>query len=76
MEGKHGYIGCFYLSENLSEHTDYIFQAQMVEHGLPKALPVALDQHFGKCMSMCLEHFDSGGKIFFQDVRYLNIWPI
>ncbi|KAH7517271.1 hypothetical protein FEM48_Zijuj09G0045200 [Ziziphus jujuba var. spinosa] len=64
VEGKHGYIGCFYLSENLSEHTDYIFQAQMVEHGLPKALPVALDQHFGKCMSMCLEHFDSGGKIF------------
>ncbi|XP_015891455.3 uncharacterized protein LOC107425914 isoform X1 [Ziziphus jujuba] len=56
VEGKHGYIGCFYLSENLSEHTDYIFQAQMVEHGLPKALPVALDQHFGGPLNLYHDH--------------------
>ncbi|GMN48860.1 hypothetical protein TIFTF001_018029 [Ficus carica] len=47
VEGKHG---CFYLSENLAEHRDFTLQTEKVDHedyDVPKALPGALDHHFG-----------------------------
>ncbi|XP_062022295.1 uncharacterized protein LOC133738725 isoform X2 [Rosa rugosa] len=56
VEGKHGCVGCFYLSENLDEHAEYVLQT-MDDHedyvyDLPQALPHALDQHFGGLLSL------------------------
>ncbi|KAF5936733.1 hypothetical protein HYC85_024239 [Camellia sinensis] len=65
VEGKHGTVGCFYLSENLNENVDYTFWAQKVDHqdmyDLPQALPDALDHHYGGPLNlyndqnMCLQ---------------------
>lgn len=51
VQGKHGYIGCFILSENLDEHAEYMLQAKDEHEGyvydLRQALPEAVDQQFG-----------------------------
>ncbi|KAM1278863.1 hypothetical protein ACFX13_031816 [Malus domestica] len=51
VKGKHGYVGCFYLSENLDEHAEYMLQEkdehEYFVYDLPQALPEAFDQQFG-----------------------------
>ncbi|KAK9945230.1 hypothetical protein M0R45_010755 [Rubus argutus] len=51
VEGKHGCIGCFYLSENLDEHVEYVLQTKSDHedyvYDLSQALPEALDLRFG-----------------------------
>ncbi|BBH10266.1 Protein phosphatase 2C family protein [Prunus dulcis] len=51
VQGKHGYIGCFILSENLDEHAEYMLQAKDEHEGyvydLRQALPEAVGQQFG-----------------------------
>ncbi|PON94973.1 Protein phosphatase [Trema orientale] len=55
VEGKHGYVGCFYLSENLAKHTDYTLEAEKLDHenyDIPKALPGSLDHHFSGSVNL------------------------
>ncbi|KAL6214655.1 hypothetical protein ACLB2K_014087 [Fragaria x ananassa] len=51
VEGKHGWVGCFYLSENLDEQAEHVLQTiddhENYVYDLPQALPEALEQHFG-----------------------------
>ncbi|KAL5561831.1 hypothetical protein UlMin_031578 [Ulmus minor] len=52
VEAKHDYIGCFYLSEKLADHTDYTMQSRKIGHenyvyDLPKALPEAFSHPGG-----------------------------
>ncbi|XP_010256233.2 PREDICTED: probable protein phosphatase 2C 51 [Nelumbo nucifera] len=67
VEGKHGRLGCFYLSENLNENMDYAFRIQKDDqkddmYNLHQTLPQALGhQHGGPLnfyndQSLCL-HF-------------------
>lgn len=57
VEGKHAYIGCFYLFENLAEH--YALQTEKVDYedyDVPKALPGSLDHHFSGSVNLYHDH--------------------
>ncbi|XP_062085386.1 uncharacterized protein LOC133791475 [Humulus lupulus] len=59
VERKQGYIGSFYLAENLAELTDYTLQAEKFNHGnyaKPKALPGSLDHSFSGSVNLYHDH--------------------
>lgn len=53
METKHRGLGCFYLSENLNEDVDYVFQAprnyEKEVHDLHPLFPESDGSYCSKC---------------------------